>query len=223
MHGWVGLVGLAALGLGSRPVQAAGCVAAGFDAPFFAAGSFNFESSVDGEDDDDEDDVEGLSGPGFRLAGALDCDQEHDVYLTFGFVNKYKPDLDSLGNFELGSVLRLGALYETKIVDMGPVPLMLRARAGLHSLNPKDDFDDLLDFIDEDDGRRWGIYAGGGAGVQYYFDKDQKLGLGADLGLSWHHWWLVNYDEEIDGVDYELRLKGGFLEATLGIEGRLRF
>ena len=219
----VGLVGLSALGLGSRPVHAEGCVAAGFDAPLFAAGTFTAEASVDGDDEDEDDDVEGLKGAGFRLAGALDCDQEHDVYLTFGFVNQYKPDLDSEGYFELGSVIRLGGLYETKIADMGPVPLMVRVRAGLHSLNPKDDFDDLLDYLDEDDGRRWGMYAGGGAGVQYYFDQDQKIGIGADLGLSWHHWWLVDYDEEVDDVDYEFRMKGGFLETTLGIEGRLRF
>lgn len=153
------------LALTSTASAGSPCATVGFDGPLFARGSFDLEVEWDGDDVDDleDDEIDGRDGGAFRLAGALDCDTEHDVYLTLSYIPSYAIDTDDQGNFSMGPVASLGGLYEHKVADMGPVPLMLQVRAGLHSVNPAGDYEDLLELLDESEKRRWGVFAGAGA------------------------------------------------------------
>jgi hypothetical protein len=215
---------LSMIALSGAASAGSGCATVGFDGPIFASGRFNYRQEIDGDEEDEEDQVDGRDGGAFRLAGALDCDMEHDVYLTLAYIPSYAVDTDDQGNFSMGPVASIGGLYEHKVADMGPVPLMLQVRAGLQSVKPAGDYEDLLEFLDESERRRWGVFGGAGAGTRYLFgDGDLKFGVGGDLGLAYHQWWLVDFEDEVNDVDVEATLNGGFLELRLGVEGRIHF
>jgi hypothetical protein len=208
----------------SSAVAGAHCAALGFDGPLFATGSTYYALEAPGIDDSEDDHVEGRDGTSLQLAYGPDCDTSHDVYFNLGYISEYKIDTDDLGMTELGPVLSLGVLYEHKLTEIGPVPLMARAIGGLHSIKPSADYEDLLEALDDSEHRRFGVYMGGGVGTRHLFELDSvTLGVGGNLGLAWNRMWLIDFDDQIAGEDWTVDLNTSFIELRLGIEGRIHF